>query len=77
MIQWDEFANSYAKAMREDFGRPVLDVRIVIIGALIIKQMNRFPQKNGHLIVKIKLPFMAVNCIGDILPRYGCFRMRL
>jgi len=39
MIPWDEFANIYAKAMCEDFGRPSLDARIVI-GSLIIKHMK-------------------------------------
>jgi len=35
-IPWDEFAKIYAKTLREDFGRPALDARVVI-GALIIK----------------------------------------
>lgn len=35
-IPWDEFANIYAKALCEDFGRPALDARVVI-GAMIIK----------------------------------------
>lgn len=35
-IPWDKFAKIYAKTLREDFGRPALDARVVI-GALIIK----------------------------------------
>ena len=35
-IPWDDFAEIYAKTLREDFGRPALDARVVI-GAMIIK----------------------------------------
>lgn len=41
LIPWDELAGQYIKAMREDFGRPATNPRIVI-GSLIIKHLCGF-----------------------------------
>lgn len=41
VIPWDELVGAYNKAMREDFGRPGINPRIVI-GSLIIKHMCGF-----------------------------------
>ena len=50
-IPWDEFARIYASAMRDDFGRPALDARIVI-GALIIKHTKGL--SDGNTIEEIR-----------------------
>ena len=39
-IPWDELARIYVKSLRDDFGRPAVDARVVI-GALIIKHKKR------------------------------------
>lgn len=35
-IPWDELSRIYCKSLRDDFGRPAVDARVVI-GAMIIK----------------------------------------
>jgi len=44
IIPWDELASIYAKTLREDFGRPAINARIVI-GAMIIKEKKRLPDE--------------------------------
>ena len=39
-IPWDELARIYTKSLRDDFGRPAVDARVVI-GAMIIKYKQR------------------------------------
>ena len=39
-LPWDDLVKTYAKAMREDFGRPAISPRIVI-GSIIIKHRKR------------------------------------
>lgn len=70
VIPWDDLVGEYTKAMREDFGRPGINPRIVI-GSLIIKHMCGFSDEETveHISENIYMQyFLGYEAFSDKIP---------